>query len=177
MAVEALGAGKHVFIEKPMAMAAIDGERIHTAARAAGKMVMIGHSYQYHPAFLELKSIVHQGKLGKILHIQARRLAFGRIRHEEDAFWNLAPHDVSMILALVGQSPSLVQAKSEGHLRPHIADVVTADLTFASGVHAQILVSWLYPEKERKIIVVGDRGMAVFDDCAPWGKQAAGVPP
>jgi dTDP-4-amino-4,6-dideoxygalactose transaminase/predicted dehydrogenase len=171
MAVAALNAGKHVFVEKPLALTVIDGERIQEATRKAGKMAMVGHSFQYHPAFLKLKALVDRGELGRPLHIHSRRLAFGRIRHEEDVFWNLAPHDISMILALVGQYPTSIQAKGIRHLRPHIADVASADLIFANGLHAQILVSWIYPEKERKLIVVGERAMAVFDDCEPWERK------
>lgn len=171
MAIVALGAGKHVFIEKPLALTVADGEHIRSAALQAGRVAMVGHCFQYHPAFLLLKALVDEGKLGQILHIHSRRLGFGRIRHEEDVFWNLAPHDISMILALVGQEPKRVQARGERHLRSHIADVASADLTFDNGVHAQIQVSWIYPEKERKMILVGERAMAVFDDCAPWERK------
>ncbi|KAH8667636.1 DegT/DnrJ/EryC1/StrS aminotransferase family-domain-containing protein [Tricladium varicosporioides] len=171
MAVAALNAGKHVFVEKPLALTVTDGERIQDAAHKARKIVMVGHSFQYHPAFLKLKSLVDQGELGRLLHIHSRRLGFGRIRHEEDVSWSLAPHDISMILALAGQFPTAIQAKGVGHLRPHIADVTSADLTFANGLHAQILVSWIYPEKERKLIVVGERAMAVFDDCETWERK------
>lgn len=173
MAIAALDAGKHVFVEKPLALTVADGERILDAARKARRMVMAGHSFQYHPAFVKLKALVDEGQLGRLRHIHSRRLGFGRIRHEEDVFWNLAPHDISMILALVGvgQYPTVVQAQGIGHLRPHIADVASADLTFANGLRAQILVSWMYPEKERKLIVVGERAMAVFDDCEPWERK------
>jgi dTDP-4-amino-4,6-dideoxygalactose transaminase/predicted dehydrogenase len=173
MAIAALDAGKHVFVEKPLALAVADGERIQDAARKARRLVMAGHSFQYHPAFVKLKALVDEGQLGRLRHIHSRRLGFGRIRHEEDVFWNLAPHDISMILALVGvgQYPTAIQAQGIGHLRPHTADVASADLTFANGLRAQILVSWMYPEKERKLIVVGEQAMAVFDDCEPWERK------
>ena len=173
MAIAALKAGKHVFVEKPMALTVTDGERMRDVTRDASKapVLMVGHTFQYHPAFLELKTLVSQGKLGRILHIHSRRLGFGRIRHEEDSLWSLAPHDISMILALAGQAPTNVQARGERHLQSHIADMSSADLIFANGVHAQVLVSWLYPEKERKLIVVGERATAVFDDCEPWQKK------
>ncbi|PMD15485.1 hypothetical protein NA56DRAFT_693339 [Hyaloscypha hepaticicola] len=173
MAIAALDAGKHVFVEKPLALTVADGERIQDAARKARRMVMAGHSFQYHPAFVKLKALVVEGQLGRLRHIHSRRLGFGRIRHEEDVFWNLAPHDISMILALVGvgQYPTAIQAQGIRHLHPHTADVASADLTFANGLHAQILVSWMYPEKERKLIVVGERAMAVFDDCSPWERK------
>jgi dTDP-4-amino-4,6-dideoxygalactose transaminase/predicted dehydrogenase len=168
MAVSALAAGKNVFVEKPFALSVEDGERIIHAATKVGKLVMVGHSFQYHPAFIELRAMVHQGKLGRIKHVHSRRLGFGRIRHDEDVFWNLGPHDISMILALTDDMPVEVTARGCHHLRSHIADVATAELTFESGLQAQILVSWLYPQKERKLIVVGDMATAVFDDCEPW---------
>ncbi|KAH7395629.1 DegT/DnrJ/EryC1/StrS aminotransferase family-domain-containing protein [Cadophora sp. MPI-SDFR-AT-0126] len=168
MAIAALNSGKHVFIEKPLALTMMDGELIQAAVHKSGKIAMVGHSFQYHPAFLKLKTLIHQGELGRLMHIHSRRLGFGRIRHEEDVFWNLAPHDISMILALVGQSPTNIEAQGIRHLRPHIADVASANLTFANGATAHVMVSWIYPQKERKMIVVGERAMAVFDDCEPW---------
>ncbi|KAG4417081.1 hypothetical protein IFR04_009787 [Cadophora malorum] len=171
MAIAALNSGKHVFIEKPLALTLSDGERIQIATRKSGKVAMVGHSFQYHPAFLKLKSLVQQGELGRLVHIHSRRMGFGRFRHEEDVVWNLAPHDISMILALVGQSPTNVEAQAIRHLRPHIADVASVNLTFANGAHAHVMVSWLYPQKERKLVVVGERAMAVFDDCEPWEKK------
>lgn len=167
MALAALGAGKHVFIEKPLALTVTDGKLIEDAARKAGRTAMVGHSYRYHPAFQKLKSLVERGVLGRIMHIHSRRLGFGRIRHEENVFWSLAPHDISMILALVGgEQPSLVHARGQRVLQRHraVTDIASADLVFSKGVHAHIQVSWLYPEKERKVIVVGERGTAVFDD-------------
>jgi dTDP-4-amino-4,6-dideoxygalactose transaminase/predicted dehydrogenase len=173
MAIAALHAGKHVLVEKPLALTVTDCERIQAEARTARRIVMAGHSFRYHPAFVKLKALVDNGELGRLRHIHSRRLGFGRIRHEEDVFWNLAPHDISMILALVGagQYPTAIQAQGVGHLRPHTADVASADLTFANGLHAQILVSWMYPQKERKLIVVGEWAMAVFDDCEPWERK------
>lgn len=171
MAISSLAAGKHVFIEKPFALSLKDGKRVIEAATIANKLVMVGHLFQYHPAFIELKAMVHQGKLGRIQHIHSRRLGFGRIRQEEDVFWNLGSHDISMILALAGDMPVEVIAKGFHHVRQHIADIASAGLSWASGLQAHILVSWLYPQKERKLIVVGDIATAVFDDCEPWEKK------
>lgn len=171
MALAALRAGKHIFIEKPLALTVVDGMRVGDEARKSGRTVMVGHSFRYHPAFQKLQDLIDSGVLGRIMHIHSRRLGFGRIRHEENVFWSLAPHDISMILALVGgEQPTVVQAQGRRLLRQNsaIADVASAELVFPNGVHAHIHVSWLYPEKERKFIVVGERGTAVFDDTEQW---------
>jgi dTDP-4-amino-4,6-dideoxygalactose transaminase/predicted dehydrogenase len=165
MAIASMTAGKHVYIEKPFALSVNDGERIIEVAKAQNKLVMVGHLFQYHPAYVKLKDMVHKGELGCIQHIHSRRFGFGRIRQEEDVFWNLGSHDISMILGLAGEMPVEVTANGFHHLRSHIADIATAELSFASGVQAHVLVSWLFPQKERKLIVVGDLATAVFDDC------------
>ncbi|OAG14841.1 hypothetical protein CC77DRAFT_1099632 [Alternaria alternata] len=169
MAVTCLAAGKHVFIEKPFALSVEDGNRvIQKAAETGNKIVMIGHLFQYHPAFIKLKDMVRKGRLGVIQHIHSRRLNFGRVREEENAFWNLGVHDLSMILTLANQSPDIVTVQGFHHLRQNIADVASVALSWSSGLQAHIHVSWLYPQKERKMIVVGDIATAVFDDCEPW---------
>ena len=171
MATATLAASKHVYIEKPFALSVSDGKRVMDAAAKWNKLVMVGHLFQYHSAFVKLKAMVLQGKLGRIRHIHSRRFGFGRIRQQEDVFWNLGSHDISMILGLAGEMPVTVSAKGFHHLRTHVADIATAELSFASGLQAQVLVSWLFPEKERKLIVVGDIATAVFDDCEPWATK------
>ena len=169
MAIACLDAGKHVFTEKPFALSVEDGQRVAQKAIEVGnKTVMVGHLFQYHPAFVKLRDLVRQGRLGRIQHIHSRRLNFGRVREEENAFWNLGVHDVSMILALAHGSPDEVTIQGFNHLRGNIADVVTVGLIWETGLQAHIHVSWLYPQKERKLIVVGDVATAVFDDCEPW---------
>ncbi|KAI0102212.1 DegT/DnrJ/EryC1/StrS aminotransferase family-domain-containing protein [Nemania sp. FL0031] len=168
MAVAALTAGKNVFIEKPLALSVEDGQRIVRAAETAGKLVMVGHLVQYHPAFIQLKALVREGRLGRVKHIHARRLGFGRIRENEGVFWDLGSHDISTVLALADDMPVAVTAQGCHPLRSQIEDVATAELTFASGLQAHIFVSWLYPQTERKLIVVGDRATAIFDDSEPW---------
>ena len=168
MALEALGHGKHVFVEKPLALSVADGERVAAAAAAARRTVMVGHLLQYHPAFLKLVELVRAGELGRLQYLYSNRLNLGRIRREENVFWSFAPHDLSMILALAGEPPTRVSAVGCSYLHPSIADVTTTHLEFANGINAHVFVSWLHPSKEQKLVVVGDAGMAVFDDGQPW---------
>lgn len=168
LALRALAAGKHVFVEKPLALAVPDAMRVAEAAAARGRVLMVGHLLQYHPAFLKLRELVRDGALGRLRFIQSTRLSLGRIRREEDVFWSFAPHDISMILALTGELPDRVEAVGHCHLHDRIADVATAHLRFPGGVSASVFVSWLHPAKEQKLVVVGENGMAVFDDGQPW---------
>ncbi|RYN89579.1 hypothetical protein AA0119_g8852 [Alternaria tenuissima] len=171
MAVEAFEAGKDVFIEKPLALTVEDGHKILEASKRAGKLGMVGHLFQYHPAYIKMRALVNSGALGKLQQISSTRLAFGRIRHEENASWSLAPHDISMILGIVGQDPTSIEAKADHFIRGTIADSANVRLRFSEDVQAQISVSWIYPTKERKLVVVGDKAMAVFDDCKPVGDK------
>ena len=171
MALEALGHGKHVFVEKPLALSVADGERVAAAAAAARRTVMVGHLLQYHPAFLKLVELVRAGELGRLQYLYSNRLNLGRIRREENVFWSFAPHDLSMILALAGEPPTRVSAVGCSYLHPSIADVTTTHLEFANGINAHVFVSWLHPSKEQKLVVVGDAGMAVFDDGQPWDRK------
>lgn len=168
MAAEALDAGKHVFVEKPLALTVGEAESLRRKAADAGQILMVGHLLQYHPAFLRLKQLVHDGALGRLQYIYSNRLNLGKIRREENILWSFAPHDISMILGLVGEEPSAVLATGSNHLHDRIADVTTTHLRFQGGVNAHIFVSWLHPFKEQKLVVVGDRQMAVFDDGQPW---------
>jgi predicted dehydrogenase len=176
VALQAIQAGKHVFIEKPMALDLESAERVAQAAAARGRIIMVGHLLHYHPAFLRLRERVAQGSLGRLHDIYANRLNLGRFRRKEDAFWSLAPHDISMILALAGGTPLTVRASGGAHLQGRVAGVVRAELAFPSGVSAHIFASWLHPYKEQKLVVTGDRGMAVFDDTAPWERKLVFYP-
>lgn len=168
LAISALRAGKHVFVEKPLALDVDDAARIIEAARAAGRTLMVGHLLQYHPAFLELKRLVDDGTLGRVLHLDSTRLNFGTIRREENSLWSFAPHDLSMILALVGAEPERVSAVGSSLLSSDVADVTTTHLAFPGGQTALVHVSWLNPVKVQRLTVIGDRAMAVFDDGEPW---------
>src|SRR5881275_4626 len=131
---------------------------------------MVGHLLWYHPAVLQLKKLVEEGELGRIEYIYSNRLNLGKIRREENILWSFAPHDLSVILGLLGEMPDRVQAQGGNYLHQQIADVTTSLLSFPSGVKAHIFVSWLHPFKEQKLVVVADRKMAVFDDTEPERK-------
>jgi predicted dehydrogenase len=168
LGLRALEAGKHLFVEKPLALSTRDGETLCRAADRLGRRLMVGHILQYHPAFTALVHLVRAGGLGRILSITSTRLDLGRVRREEDAMWALAPHDVSMILALVEAAPIRVSASGGFHTHPEIADTTSLELLFPGGLRAEIRSSWLHPTKEQRLAVVGSDAMAVFDDREPW---------
>ena len=161
---EALLAGKDVCVEKPLCLSVPMGEALVALAREKGRILMVGHLLWYHPAVLKLKDLIDSGDLGRIHYIYSNRLNLGKIRREENILWSFAPHDISVILGLVGEMPETVQAQGGNYLHQRIADVTVSLLSFPSGVKAHIFVSWLHPFKEQKLIVVGDHKMAVFDD-------------
>ena len=165
---EALLAGKHVFVEKPLVLNERDAEEIIILAEKNKLILMVGHLIQYHPGFIRLKELAAAGDLGRINYIYSHRLNLGKIRREENILWSFAPHDISMILSLAGEEPENVMTIGGNYLHKKIADVTTTHLAFPSGLQAHIFVSWLHPVKEQKLVVVGDRKMAVFDDTLPW---------
>jgi len=164
LAREALLAGKDVFVEKPLALSVTDGEGLVTLAAERGRVLMVGHVLWYHPAVLRLKALIDAGELGRIQYVYSNRLNLGHIRREENILWSFAPHDISVLLGLVGDMPETVHAQGGNYLHQQVADVTVSLLTFRSGVRAHVFVSWLHPFKEQKLVVVGDRAMAVFDD-------------
>ncbi|MEW6607195.1 MAG: Gfo/Idh/MocA family oxidoreductase [bacterium] len=161
---EALFAGKDVFCEKPLALTAQQGIELTTIAQENKRILMVGHLLEYHPAVLKLKELVDKGELGKINYIYSSRLNLGKIRREENILWSFAPHDIAVILLLLGEIPHRVCALGGNYLHSQIADITVTHLNFKSGVRAHIFVSWLHPYKEQKLIVIGDKKMAVFDD-------------
>ena len=171
VAAQALRAGKHVFVEKPVALSSLDAEELIALADEQGLTLMVGHLLQYHPAFMALRRLIESGRLGRLQYIYSNRLNLGKIRREENVFWSFAPHDISMILSLTGEMPSSVTAKGASYLHNVIADVTNTYLSFPSGVNAHIFVSWLHPYKDQKLVVVGDEGMAVFDDMKDEGEK------
>lgn len=171
LARRALEAGKHVFVEKPLALTLAEGEEIVRLAEARERVLMVGHLLQYHPAFERLTEIVRKGRLGRLHYIYSNRLNLGKVRREENILWSFAPHDISMILSLAGEAPSEVSAVGASYLHEVIADVTTTHLAFANGIRAHLFVSWLHPFKEQKLVVVGEGGMAVFDDGQPWERK------
>ena len=164
MVREALLAGKDVFVEKPLCLSAEEGRTLVDLARERGRILMVGHLLWYHPAVLKLKELIQSGELGRIQYIYSNRLNLGKIRREENILWSFAPHDISVILGLLGETPNGVAAQGGNYLHEQIADITVTMLSFPSGVKSHIFVSWLHPFKEQKLIVVGDRKMAVFDD-------------
>lgn len=176
MAREALEAGKHVFVEKPLSLQVADGAYLVELAAARCRKLMVGHLLQYHPAFLAARETVAGGALGRLQYVASSRLNLGKLRREEDSLWSFAPHDISMILALVGEAPESVTAVGAPVLHARIADVTTTHLSFANGAKAHVHVSWLHPVKEQKLVVVGDKGMLVFDDGQKWPTKLVHYP-
>ncbi len=164
MAMAALRAGKHVFVEKPLALDWREGEAMVAEAQRVERVLMVGHLLRYHPAVEKLQELLAEGALGKIEYIYSNRLSMGKIRREENALWSFAPHDISVILALAGRLPLQVSSTGGAYLQPNIADVTVSNLLFDHGVRAHIFVSWLHPWKEQRLVVLGSRQMAVFED-------------
>jgi predicted dehydrogenase len=170
LAVRVLDAGKHCFVEKPLAQSVPDAERACEAARASGRVLMVGHLLQYHPGVGKLKEIADSGELGDIHYIYGNRLNLGQLRAEENALWSLGAHDVSVLLHLADEEPYELNARGESYMREGIEDVVFAFMRFPSGVAAHLHLSWLDPHKERRFTVVGSKRMATFDDMDPERK-------
>jgi predicted dehydrogenase len=170
LAARVLEAGKHCFVEKPLAQSVADAERACEAARASGRILMVGHLLQYHPGVNKLKEIADSGELGDIHYIYGNRLNLGQLRAEENALWSLGAHDVSVLLHLADEEPYELNARGESYMREGIEDVVFAFMRFPSGVAAHLHLSWLDPHKERRFTVVGSKRMATFDDMDPERK-------
>jgi predicted dehydrogenase len=171
LAVRVLEAGKHCFVEKPLAQSVADAERAIAAADRSGRILMVGHLLEYHPGVEKLKQLTDSGELGeRIYYIYGNRLNLGKVRADENALWSLGAHDVSVVLHLAGEEPEEVAARGESYVRPGVEDVVFCFLRFPSGLSAHLHLSWLDPHKERRFTVVGSRRMATFDDMAIEGK-------
>jgi len=171
IATQALEAGKDVLVEKPLAMSAEEGTLLVDRARDLGRILMVGHVLEYHPAVLALRRLVDDGVLGRVRYLYSNRLSFGRLRTDENALWSFAPHDIALCLRIVGAPPTDVTCRGAAFLSPEVADVTLMGLTFPGGTQAHVFVSWLHPFKEHRFVVVGDRQMAVFDDTAPWAEK------
>ena len=159
-----LEAGKHCFVEKPLAQDVESAERAVAAADASGRILMVGHLLEYHPGVAKLKEIARGGELGDIHYIYSNRLNLGKLRADENALWSLGAHDVSVLLHLADEEPYEIEARGESYMRPGIEDVVFGFLRFPSGLAAHLHLSWLDPHKERRFTIVGSRRMATFDD-------------
>jgi UDP-2-acetamido-3-amino-2,3-dideoxy-glucuronate N-acetyltransferase len=167
MARRALQAGKDVFVEKPLSLSAAEGSELVQLAAQNGRVLMVGHILQFHPAVRKLKELILAGSLGRLQYVYSNRLNIGKIRTEENILWSFAPHDISVMLGLLGEEPESVTCEGGYYLSDRVADVTLSQFAFASGVRAHIFVSWLHPFKEQRLVVVGSQKMAVFDDTAP----------
>ncbi len=166
LARKALVAGKDVLVEKPLALTYSDGAELVRLADERGRILMVGHVLEYHPAIVGLEELMGDGHLGKVRYIYSNRLSLGKIRREENILWSFAPHDIAIILRFVEEMPFQVAACGGSYIQPNIADVTVTDLLFDNGVRAHIFVSWLHPFKEHRLVVVGSKRMASFDDVA-----------
>jgi UDP-2-acetamido-3-amino-2,3-dideoxy-glucuronate N-acetyltransferase len=167
---QALLAGKDVFVEKPLALTLREAQELVALARERRRILMVGHLLEYHPAIHKLRELVDAGELGDIHHIYSNRLNLGKVRREENILWSFAPHDISVILRLLGRMPTTAITAGQHYLQHQIADVTMTWLNFPGRTRAHIFVSWLHPYKEQRLVVVGSRRMAVFDDVATEGK-------
>ena len=164
LATQALLAGKDVFVEKPLALTYEQGASLVRLAEDRKAILMVGHVLEYHPAIVRMLELVRTGELGKVHYISSHRLNLGKVRREENILWSFAPHDIAIILRLMGSMPFNVAAYGGSYVQPNIADVTVTHLLFDNGVRAHIYVSWLHPFKEQRLVIVGSKKMASFDD-------------
>jgi len=171
-AIRAVRAGKDVLVEKPVALTVADAERAVKAAREARRVFMVGHVLRFHPAFERLKGLIDAGELGEVRYIHSHRLGLGKFHTENDALWDLAPHDLSMIVAITGEPPDEIRGEGAA-LLDHLSDFAHLHMHFPSGIRSHLFASRLNPYRERRLTVVGTRAMAVFDDVEPWERKLA----
>ncbi|MBL8583955.1 MAG: Gfo/Idh/MocA family oxidoreductase [Rhizobiaceae bacterium] len=172
IAIRAAEHGKDMLVEKPIALSVPDARRAVAAARTHGRVFMVGHVLRYHPAFEKLKALIDAGELGEVKYIHSHRLGLGKFHTENDALWDLAPHDLSMILAITGEAP--VEVRGEGAaVVDNRSDLAHVHMRFASGLSGHLFASRLTPYRERRLTVVGTKAMAVFDDVEPWQRKLA----
>ncbi|MFN9987726.1 MAG: Gfo/Idh/MocA family protein, partial [Pirellula sp.] len=172
LAKSALLHGKDVFVEKPLCLTVPEAEELVALSIRLERILMVGHLLQYHPCIQKIKELIVKGELGRLQYITSNRLNLGKIRREENALWSFAPHDLSVILSLVGDRlPVSLQCTGGGWLTPGVADTTLTSMRFDGEVLAHVFVSWLNPFKEQKLTVVGSHGMVVFDDTLDWDKK------
>lgn len=164
MAMQALAARKHVFVEKPLALTTEQGEEVARAARAAGRQVFVGHLLLYHPAVKKMRALIGAGDIGDVYHVRSRRLSLGKLRRHETVWWSFAPHDVAVVLALMGEEPVAVSAAQTAFRSPKMSDVAYADFQFSGGRTAHIEVCWLDPQKSARLDVFGSAGVLTLED-------------
>jgi predicted dehydrogenase len=167
LAKQALLHGKHVLVEKPLTTSVAEAEELVALAEQQQRILMVGHTFEYNPAVNELRKLVQSGDLGKIYCIEAERVNLGLFRSDINVIWDLAPHDISILLYLLGKKPEGIKVQAHAHVQTHIHDVAHLDLSFADGMAAHIHVSWLHPCKIRRVTLIGDLRMAIYDDTNP----------
>lgn len=167
LAKEALLHDKHVLVEKPLTADVEEAEELVALARSRGRTLMVGHTFEYSPAVNELKKLIENGDLGKIYCIEAERVNLGLFRNDINVIWDLAPHDISILLYLLGKKPERIKVQAHAHVQRQIQDVAHLDLGFTDGMNAHIHVSWLHPCKIRRVTIIGDQRMVVYDDTNP----------
>jgi len=166
LAMQALEAGKDLLCEKPLALTVEQGAEMVRFAQEQGCILMVGHVLEYHPGIVRLLGLVRDGDLGQVCYVYSNRVSLGKVRREENILWSFAPHDIAVILRMMGDMPFQVVACGGSYLQPNIADVTVTHLLFDNGVRAHIHVSWLHPFKEQRLVVIGSSKMASFDDVA-----------
>ncbi|MFC4292485.1 Gfo/Idh/MocA family protein [Sphingorhabdus arenilitoris] len=176
-AARIMEAGKHCYVEKPLALSVADAEQLISLARKHDRTLMVGHLLQYHPVFLKCLQMVREGAVGALRYIYSNRMSLGKFRVEENVLWSFAPHDISMILAIAAEEPVAVTAQGMDYVTPGVADWCTAQMSFASGLKAHVQVSWLHPFKEQRLVIIGEKGSLVFEDSQPdWHMKLAFYP-
>lgn len=163
MALAALRAGKHVWVEKPLALTAADGRALVAAAETAGRTLFVDETFLYDPLVCEMKRLIDAGELGDVLHLSFERLGMGRIRRDSSVWWNSAPHDLSILFHLVPRAVTSVRLHLHTHLQPGVADMATCALELEGGVTAHVYLSWLHPEKTATVTVVGRERMLAYE--------------
>lgn len=164
LALQCIEAGKHVFVEKPLALSVADAERVVRAADEAGLTLFVGHVLLYHPAVRAMLQCIAEGQIGRVRHLRSRRLSWGRLRSQENVWWSFAPHDCALMIEVMNGSPVNATGWLSAYVRPHIADFAYADFSFEDGRSAHIEVSWLDPDKSSRIDVFGSEGTLSFVD-------------
>ncbi|MDF1607991.1 Gfo/Idh/MocA family oxidoreductase [Hoeflea sp. YIM 152468] len=171
-AIDVVEAGKHLLVEKPIALSVADARRVVDTVQPTGLVAMTGHVLRFHPAFEALEAMIAAGDLGAVRYIHSHRVGLGKFHAENDALWDIAPHDLSLILALTGEKPINVRGVGSAMLN-RLSDFAHLHLQFPSGVRSHVFASRLNPYRERRLTVIGSKAMAVFDDVAPWNEKLA----
>lgn len=171
LAKQALLAGKHVLVEKPMAMTVDECEELLSIARDRGLVLVVGHTFVYSPTVRKIRDVVASGDLGEVMYVSSRRLNLGLLQRDINVAWDLAPHDISIILYVLGKMPISVNCQGKAHVNLAVEDVTNMTLNFANGGFAMIHNSWIDPKKVRETTIVGTRQMLVYDDTEPFEKM------